>query len=128
MKINLLCFAFFSMTITAFCSEPWEGTYEWDNEGHVPQYGNIRQIVELKVFVDQAGKVGLTCEIWWKPGGIADFGAVIERSAVVNRTLDNGTVVKVIPFALDDSADNTGTGEVEINGTSAILRVSVTGK
>jgi hypothetical protein len=55
----------------------------------------------------------------------ADFGAIIDRKNIIDRALTDGTVVKVIPFSFEDSNGNKGTGEVEIKGLAATLRITV---
>ena len=103
--------------------EPWEGRYIWtnDNEGSSP--ATISKHVSLQLSVGEDGKVIVSCEVLWKPGMDADFGAIVESSALVDRTLEDGTVAIVIPFSFEDSNENKGTGEIEVNGSSATIKI-----
>ncbi len=126
MKILILRTAvlvFLASSHFALATEPWEGTYRWDNEAQQNKPGNVTKYVNLRVAVEQDGKVILSCEVFWKPGMDADFGAVVEQTALIDRTLPDGTIAKVIPFAFEDGNENKGTGEVEIQGSIARVRI-----
>lgn len=107
----------------ALATEPWEGTYRWDNEAEQNKPGSVTKYVNLSVAVEQDGKVTLSCDVFWKPGIDADFGAVVEQTAIIDRTLPDGTIAKVIPFTFEDSNENKGTGEIEIQGSIARLTI-----
>lgn len=107
----------------ALATEPWEGKYRWDNEAQQNKPGNVSKYVNLRVAVEQDGKVILSCDVFWKPGMDADFGAVVEQTALIDRTLPDGTIAKVIPFTFEDSNENKGTGEVEIQGSIAKVKI-----
>ena len=107
----------------AFGAEPWEGTYRWDNEEEPNKPGHVSKYVSLRVAVEPDGKVTLSCQVFWKPGMDADFGAVVEQTALIDRTLADKTIAKVIPFTFEDSNDNKGTGEVEIQGLMARVTI-----
>lgn len=114
---------FLAATHFALATEPWEGTYRWDNEAQQNKPGNVTKYMNLRVAVEQDGKITLTCDVFWKPGMDADFGAVVEQTALIDRTLPNGTMAKVIPFTFEDSNENKGTGEVEIQGSIARVKI-----
>ena len=123
MKWKALIFAGLTWASLAGAAEPWEGTYRWDNKGQESQHGNVFQYVSLRVAIGADGKLVLSCGVFWKPGMDADFGAVVEPSLVEQRTLEDGTTATVIPFTFEDSNENKGTGEVEIRGLFATLKI-----
>jgi hypothetical protein len=126
---NLLSFLFVAVLITtAIAAEPWEGRYVWNNSGKEELNGHVHQSVTLDLSISDASNANLSCEVNWTPGMDADFGAIIDRKNIIDRTLADGTVVKVIPFSFEDSNGNKGTGEVEIKGLAATLRITVTNR
>jgi hypothetical protein len=111
MKLKTALCIWFAFASLALGAESWEGTYRWDNERQQDKLGGVAKYVTLRVSVEQDGKIVLSCEILWKPGMDADFGAVVERSAVSDRTLGDGTIAKLFPSGLKVAMTTRVTGK-----------------
>lgn len=107
-------------------TEAWEGKFQWDNQGHLADYGNVQQAVTVEVNLTAPDEVTVSCIISWKEGALLELGGMVPRQQVLRQVGSDGIETFTVHFTFTDSFANTGECDLIIKGNVATLKAKTT--
>lgn len=124
MKCKILGILLFVSFATLALSGIEKSTWRYSVESSEAT-GSVDKSLECCLTSESSG-IALSCLSLWGPGASVEIRASISAEQITTEIASDGNAITTLRFTFDDSYENSGTGEMIINGNTATLDLNVT--